>query len=163
MKLYELPAKFAEFETMLIDGELTDDAMARLTELEASLTEKVQSCLCVMRNFDARASARKEEAKRLNALAQTDSQSAERLKKYVQQTLERLGMKSIETPLFKARLQNNPPGCTIEEGTELPPWLVRIVPEVIEPDKKAIMDAHKAGQPLPEGVKITQTQSLRIS
>ena len=162
MRLYELPAAFAEVEAMLIDGELDEAAMAKLAALEGTLNEKVQSCLCVSRNFSARADARKAEADRLAALAKSDRGNSDRLKNYVQDTLEKLGVAKVETELFKVRIQDNPPSVVVSEAVDLdwlPKEMVRITKEV---DKKKVLAAGNMGLPLPEGIQIIQTKSLRV-
>lgn len=164
MRLYELPARFQEIESLAIDGELTDEHLAKLAELEGTLAEKVQSSLCVSRNFAARAAARKAEADRLSALAKSDAANEERLKKYVEGVLLALNVDKVETDLFKVRIQANPPKVVIAEGFDLSTlpdeWLNP--PKPREANKKAILAASKDA-PLPEGVSIVQEKSLRVS
>lgn len=159
MKLYQLPSAFAEIEAMLTDGEIDTQAMEKLASLEGELQEKVQSCLCVARNFAARAEARKNEANRLAALAQADASNEKRLKEYVQGVMTQLGQDRIETELFKVWIQNNPPSVNVDDVSTLPTEFTKTT---VEADKKALMAAHKEGKTLPGGVTINQTRSLRV-
>ena len=163
MKLYELPAAFAEVEMMLVDGELTEEAMAKLAALEGTLEEKVQSCLCVAKNFAARAVIRKREADRMYDLAKSDEGNLKRLMDYVQFVMEKLDYERIETDLFKVRIQANPPSVVIDELLDLAHIPAEWVKTTIAPDRKAILAAAKSGDPLVEGITIVQTKSLRVS
>lgn len=161
MKLYELPAAFNEIEALLIDGEMTEEAMDRLARLEGALADKVQACMCVAQNFAARSAARKRESDRLASLAYQDANNEKRLREYVQRVMEQLGQKRVDTDLFAVWIQANAPAVTIDETVDvqkLPDGWIRIK---FEPNKTAIMQAHKDGAPLPEGISITQTRSLR--
>lgn len=162
MKLYELPASFAQLEALAVDGELTDEHLAKLADLEASLKDRVQAVLCVARNFAARAAARKAEADRLYGLAQTDANNEKRLLRYVEDTLLKLGMDRIETDLFRCWMQTTPPKVSISpqlSATDLPLKFRKVN---VEADKSAILAAHKNGELLPEGVGVTQTKTLRV-
>ena len=164
MRLYQLPAAFAEIEAMTCDdGELSSEAMEKLTSLEMALESKIEACCRVVRHFEANATAYKTEAERLSRNAAAAASNAKRLKEYMQMVLETLNLPRVETELFKVRIQHNPPSVKISESvyaTRLPEEFQRVI---IEPDKSALMEAFKSGKELPIGVTVVQTSSLRIS
>lgn len=163
VKLYQLPQAFAEVEAMTEDGELTPEAFAKLTSLELELKQKLDGCCRVMRHFEAQAAAFNTEADRLAKHAKAAANSVEWLKSYMEDNLAKMGIEKIETDLFKLRLQNNPPSCQIDPGLDvatLPPYLVK---QTIEVDRRACLQFAKGDGPLPKGISIVQTKSLRIS
>ena len=82
MKLYELPAAFAEAEALTTDdGELTPEAFEKLTALEIELDKKVDGCCRVMRHFEAQAAAYKAEADRLTHHRTVAENNADRASK----------------------------------------------------------------------------------
>lgn len=161
MKLYQLPACFAEIELLASDGELTPDLEAKLDALEMELSTKLDSCCRVLRSLEARAAAYKAEADRMYDGAAKAETSAWRLKEYMQRTLEALGIERQDTELFRLRIAKNPPSVKFDgDPRELPIVYQRVT---VEADKKRLLDAHKGHMTLPPGVSIQQTKSLRIS
>lgn len=164
MKLYELPARFAEVEAMLIDGEMTEEVCAKLSFLEETISAKVQACLCVVKNLEARAYARYTEAGRISELGDSDKRNADRLKAYVEKTLISIGIDKLETELFKVSFKLNPPKIVVKDDldiNDLPDEWVRIVPESKELDKKKIMAASK-DCPLPFGIEVVQEKRMVV-
>lgn len=163
MKLYLLPPAFEAVLAATEDGELTPEALAKLDSLEMELKDKVDGCCRVMKAFDAQADAYKAEADRLYKHSQMAANQAKRMKEYVDTNLRAIGVEKLETELFKLRYQKNPPSCVVPDGLD-PSTLPEAFKVVkIEPNKRAMIDAAKAGQTLPEGITITQATSLRIS
>lgn len=163
MKLYQLPAAFTDIDLMTQDGELPPEAMEKLAALEMELGQKLDACCRVMRRFEAQAAAYKNEADRFAKHATSATNNAARIKKYMEDNLKALGIDKIETELFRLRLQNNAPSCEIVAGFDL-----RTLPEEyqsikIDANKRALLQAHKDGVLLPEGVSIVQTRTLRVS
>lgn len=164
MTLYSLPAAFAEIEAMAEEGELSEAAIERLASLEGTLAEKVQSCLCVARNFAARYDARIGEASRLQDLAESDRKSELGIYAYVEKVLRQLKVDKIETDLFKVSFAKNPPKVVVKDDLDietLPDEWLRVVPEHKELDKKKVLAASK-DCPLPFGVEVQQTDRMVI-
>ncbi len=162
--LHSLPSRFAEIEAMLADGELDDEALAKLADAESDLKAKVQSCLCVARNFEERGAARNREATRLLDLTKSDCNNAKRLYEYVERVLKQLAIDKIETDLFKISFRSNPPKVVVADGFDintLPDEWLRVVPEKKELDKKAVLEASKE-TPLPEGLSVEQTKRMVV-
>jgi hypothetical protein len=168
VKLYQLPPAFAALEALVAEnGELPPDALEKLDELEATLQEKLDGCCRVMRQFEAEARAYASESGRLARQAQIATNGANRLKRYMQDTMERLGTDREATPLFRLRLQNNPPSVHIVDAG-ITGFVEDGCPEeflnrTVALNKTAVLQAHKEGRALPPGVTVTQTSSLRIT
>lgn len=164
MKLYSLPAAFANLEILTDDnGEIAPESLEALATLEMALEDKVDACCRVMRSYEARAAAFKEEAERLHVHQTRAEANAKRLKEYVKGVLDQLGMKKVETPLFSVRVQANPPTVKLDDNydaADLPEEFKRIK---IEVNKTAILEVAKAGGTLPPGVEVVRGSHLRVS
>lgn len=164
MKLYELPPAFSAVELLAgEDGELTAKALDRLTSLEMALADKVEACCRVMRNYEARAAAFKAEADRLAFHGTTAAKNAQRLKEYVKGVMEQLNVPRVDAGLFKVRVQANPPTIKVTDECDihdLPDQFKRVT---IEFDKRAMLDAAKAGDALPAGIEVVRGSHLRVT
>lgn len=98
------------------DAVLLDENRAELQrifdELDCEMSVKLDNCAALIREFDGRATLRREEAKRLNALATTDENNAKRLKELVKYVLEKHytgadGKAKLDTRRYKLWVQNN--------------------------------------------------------
>lgn len=90
-------------------GELTPELESLLVEAHASLTDRTEAVLRVVRNHRALALARKAEAAALTAAAKTATATADRLEAYLVRELQRAGQKSVETTLGKFTVAASPP------------------------------------------------------
>ncbi len=166
MKLYQLPPAFAALEALAGDnGELPPDTEAQLDALQATLEEKLDGCCRVLRRLEREEGVYTDEATRLARLARIRANQARRLKAYMQQCLEALGVDRVDAGLFKVRLQANPPSVQIRDDVPvfgLPPEYRRVKTEMVA-DKAAILEAHKEGKTLPFGVEVVTARSLRIT
>lgn len=163
LKLYEISDKMQAVADALVEngGEVTPDIAAQLAELEGEFEQKVERCVLYVRNLEMTADAAKQEADRLGLLASSRSAAADSLKQYVKAEMERVGKGRVETALVVARIQkNSTPSVTFtgEIGT-LPLAYVRITKSL---DARSVLEASKAGVPLPDGVKVEQGTHLRV-
>ncbi len=160
MKLYEISL---ELQMILDCEELDLDMEARLDELQWALEKKVQGCLEYRQGLEREAEAVAKEIDRLTHRRDALEHKAERLTDYIQHQLERCGVAKVKTPTLTATVCKAPPSVRIE-GTD---WLAtpRYCNEktVVTADKKAILEDHKAGQPLPAGVTVVQNTYLKVS
>lgn len=75
-----------------------------------------------------------------------------------------VGLERVKHPEITVWIQNNNPSVQVDISPEhLPANFVREVPATFEADKKALLARYKQGLPLPEGVRITHSKSLRFS
>ena len=166
--LYEL----ADMRDVLSDwldeteGELTPMLDEILTELSGKIDEKIERVALFIREQVATAKAIGEEADRLTQRRKVREKAADSLKMYLQSQMERLGKTKVEGLLATVALQRNPPSVrtflepTYTLDTER---FVRVIPERVEWDRKALLDAWKEK---PESIEriavVEQTTSLRI-
>lgn len=107
-------------DDLLVLGDLLEEAGGDITDEQAELavndffaelgTErdlKLDSYCALYRQFEAKAKARKEEAARLTALAATDENNADKLKKRLLEFLRVQNLPKIETARFKISRQTN--------------------------------------------------------
>lgn len=151
--LYEIASQFA---FLTGDGEIPIDVEAQIDALGMSMEAKVDAICRIIQERRAEAAKFKHEAERLSEIADRATVAADRLKRYVRDSMQMAGLKTLETELFRLRLQANPPSadCVGDPPAEFS----RVK---VEWDKKAVIEAHKAGLPLPSGAAVTQGVSLR--
>lgn len=150
------------------EGEVTPELEALLAEVDANANEKIERVALYIREQKALADAAKQERDRLAGIAATRLKAAESLTSYLHREMDRLGKDKVNGVLATIALQKNPPSVTGEPVRPLEalyveaPELVRHVPATFALDRKAIIEAHKAGRPIPEGLTVTQTVGVRI-
>src|SRR3990167_5839688 len=161
--LIQLAPQYAEVIDAMLEagGDLSDEQLAeKLNAIEGAFTDKVERCQMAYRMLNADAVAAEEFAQPYVDRALMRRKAAERLKLYVYHCLKLSNQTKVETPLGGARLQKSPPAAAFTgDPRTLPTEYQRIPP--VEFNAKAAIDTHKAGQPLPDGVKITQGDHLR--
>lgn len=162
LKLYQITEQLLAVGAKMLDadGEMTLEMEQELAGWEADFETKVVMVANFIKKLEADAEQAVEEAKSQYALAKPRQNTAERLKVYLRMQMEAANFQKVDTPNRKVWLQNNPPSvrCDIEPE-RLPANLVRMKLEI---DKSAILEQHKAGTPLPQGVEVVQGRSLRI-
>lgn len=160
--LYELTEHLAGILQSIdfADGEIPDELQQHLDRAEGDLAAKLDACCRFMRSREARAVGIQAEIVRLKAAADADQRKAEWIKQYMKNCMMRLDVPSIETPLFKLRVQKSPVSVRLT-GDDIPEQYQRQAK--VEFDKSKAIADHKAGVPLPEGVEIVQGTHLRIS
>lgn len=162
LKLYEITERLLRVGAQMVEGngEMTLEMEQDLAGWQATFEEKATMVALYIRQMELEAAMADEESVRLHNLAKPRNNTAERLKVYLRMQMEAAGYEKIKTTRANIWLQNNPPSvkCDIE-AERLPADLVRMKLEV---DKSKILEHHKAGKPLPQGVEIIQGRSLRI-
>lgn len=158
MKLYEINKAIEEVYEGLIDpetGELSDEAAARLEDLEMARYEKVENIACLIKNIDSDVKAIREEEVALAKRRKACENHSEGLKKYLMYCLN--GEK-FSSPRAQVSFRK---GTKVEVGsaTELPEEFLRYKDP--EPDKKAISEALKAGREVP-GCALVESLSMTV-
>lgn len=146
-------------------GELTPDLEARLEAHEGALESKVESIALLVRQNEVDADAAKAEESRLAGIRKAHERTAASLKDYLLRCLSGAGVQRVETPLARVRVQRSgtPSIQYGGEVTALPEWARRHVPEYWDIDRKALTEALRAGDELPEGVVATYSHHVRIN
>lgn len=92
-------------------GEVTPETEAAIdqwfAEVETDRDAKIDNYCALIKHLEATAKARQEESKRLQSLAKTDENSADRLKRRLHMFFQIHGIPKVETLRFKVRRQAN--------------------------------------------------------
>lgn len=161
MKLYEISLELAAILGE-DDAELSEETAERLTELQLALDTKIENLLQYRQGILADAKAIAEEAERLGKRADVLVRRADWLKKYLHDSLVRMGVGKISTTTFTATVAKSPPKVNIEESLEIPFEYAR-EKKTVEFDKALALADYKAGKQLPPGITVTQSTYLKIS
>lgn len=164
IRFYEFPAAF----TAILDrteehgGELTPELEAELEALEGSFAEKADRIAAMFRQQQATAEAYKSEVSRLTDLAKGHANRAESLKRYLHKTMILAGYDKLATARFKLRVQKNSVPSTRFTGNpeDLPTRFTRIKTGL---DAKAVAEAFKSGEPLPDGIEVSYGNHIVIA
>lgn len=161
MKLYAISDEILQILASTDEGEINDAQLAALSSLEMKFSDKANGICCIIRQAKAEAEMASIEAKRLQMLAQSRGAIAERLTEYLKGQMELTGQTKLTTPLFSVWIQRNGAASVAYHRPvgDLPICFQRLT---IEVDKRALVDAAKAGVELPEGVTVTTGFHLRI-
>jgi Siphovirus Gp157 len=131
-RLFDLSDDLLKLEALLTEtgGEFSDDEAGKALEAffeqtHLDVATKVDGYCALIREFELRGDAREEEAKRLSALAATDYNAADRLRKRLKTFLEIHKIAKLDTPRFRISIRAN--------GGKLP----LIVPDAWEKDPSA--------------------------
>lgn len=151
------------------EGELTATAEQLWAELEGAIDEKIERWALWTKRQDALADAIKVESDRLAARRTAIKNAIERSRAELQRQMEAAGKDKVKGVLCTVSLQANPAKVVGElDETALADIyaddtrLVRFVPATFALDRKAVLDAHKAGEQIPDGLTVEQTTSIRI-
>lgn len=162
MKLHEITNEILMDALVDANGEISPEAEAQLGALEEDLHAKTEAYCKIIRTFECEACAAQAEVDRLQKLVQVRTNAAKRLKAWLLQNLQRLGLERVETDLFRVRIQQNGrPSINYSGDPEaLPPFMRRVKVEV---NGDAAYELWKGGQELPPGFQVTRGSHLRIS
>jgi hypothetical protein len=172
MKLYETTAALDTVEAWLLehDGELTPELEALLEEAGHDFADKVERTALKIREIEHEAEVAKEESKRLAGLAAVRERAAARLKRYLEAHMIAAGREKVSGALVTVTIQQNNPSVHAPEWDDealrgmfvYAPRFVTREPESFTLNKKEILAAHKAGEPIPDAVEVVRTRSVRI-
>jgi hypothetical protein len=142
------------------DAEAAVDAWLR--ETDTAMREKLDAYAALMREIESRAVARKEEVRRLAALAKSDDAAAERLKARLLWFFQDQGLERLETERFRFTVARNGGKAPVQvycDPEELPePY--RVVS--VRPDLEAIRARLEAGETLEFAALGERGVNLRI-
>lgn len=115
MTLFEIDQELTGLEQFLtqLGGEITDDEAfeaaidAELARIKGNLADKLEGYCWLIKEFEARATARKAEAARLSQMAALDEKNVERLKSRLKVFFDAHQITKQETASFKIAIQKN--------------------------------------------------------
>lgn len=150
--------------------QITDD-MIKLMESEevsdeqieqtfGALTEKANHVCHFMADLSGEIAKFKAEEERISARRKAMEAKHQRLKDYVKQSMDRLGIDKLEAGTFTVSLQKSPPAVVVEDKLKIPARFWKIIPESSELDKAKLKEALQKGE-VP-GAKLEAGQYIRI-
>lgn len=140
------------------DRQAIDDT---LEGLAWPLDEKLESLAKLRRMLVGAREARLERAESLRQQAERDDVAIERIEELIQALLQASGRDRAQTALFAFALYRKPAIAVIDDVRQLPQAYLRQAPlPPPAPDKRAVLESLKAGQPVPgahleEGVRLS--------
>lgn len=161
--LYEIVKYKEELEALAESDDIPAETIANTLEaIEGELEEKAVNVAAFTRNLDASAKAIREAAAGMLERAERLERRAESIRAYLLFNMQAAGISKIECPFFKIAVRKNPPAVMIDNSEILPErFLVQPPTPPPRPDKIAIRDALKAGEPVP-GAHLMQTERVEI-
>jgi hypothetical protein len=165
LTLYDLCEEASALDALvgMDDGEWTEEAEALHTPLMQALVEKADGFGGYVRDLEQRAAVIQQEEERLAARRKRIEARIQWMKSYAVASLTAANRTKLEGTLFTLSLQKNPPSVHVTVLPDaLPAEFVRVIPERREPDKKALLDALKAGATIPGAELSPTTHHLRI-
>ena len=155
MKLYELSDDYRMLQTEL-DNEETEqgDITAILSQVKEQFDEKVENIGKLILSLKADAEAVKLEEQRLAKRRKALEEKSDWLKGYLQDELTNTGVEKVKGVLLTVSLRKNPPSINVVNAIQIPENYWRTIPEVREPDKKAILEQFRATGEIVDGVEI---------
>jgi len=163
MNLYEIAQDYQKLsEAVQVLGNESDKEINDALELLSdSIENKALNISKLLNVFKFDLNSIDEEIKRLQQLKKVKQNATDRLKNYLQFSLEQAGMKKIDLGLFKLTIRNNPEKVIIDDPESINKKYIKT--ETVEKiDKKAIKEDYKKSGILPDGARIEKTQSLMI-
>lgn len=161
LKLYEVTAHVSQALEDGFDpetGEMTPELANALAQFEG----KGAAVTAYILNLDAEAEAVSTAIKRLTARKSALTNRSARLRDYLKHNMAQAGITRIDATdgTFSARLERErDETIEIDEGVILPDAFHRVK---VELDKAAIKAAIKAGEPVPDGVRLVRRDRLSI-
>lgn len=164
--LYHLTGQYQQLAERLSNMDLDVQTIADTIEstgLTDEIAEKATGIEMVARTMEMHTPAIDAEIERLTALKKQRQNAAKGLREYLRTNMIAAGIQKIESPLFKIKLQNNPPSVDVFEPALIPAeFMTQPKPPEPAPNKTAIAAAIKTGQDVP-GARLTQSQRLVVS
>lgn len=154
-KLYELTGIFLEIDEMAVDDETKLDTLDSI-DWEHDFSEKIENCIKVIRNKNARVEAYKAEIARLDALKKSESKAIEKIEKRISEAMRLTQHDKLDTTLFKVGFRKSKAVVVDEDKL---PKKYQIVS--YKPDKKMIKELLNSGATI-RGAHIEERSNLSI-
>lgn len=150
--LYEIAAEYRAAANALAEMDMAEQAVAdTLAGIEGELSVKATNIAAFVLNLEAASESVDAVIQRLQARRGAMETRADRIREYIKTCMEAAGITKIEANdhSFALTIKKNPPKVVLDETwSAIPKEYERVIPERIEPDKKKIAEALKAGTPL---------------
>lgn len=154
-KLYELTGIFLKIDETDVDDETKLDTLDSI-DWEHDFSEKIENCIKVIRNKDARIEGYKAEIKRLQALKSSEEKAVERIKSRISEAMRLTQHDKLDTTLFKVGFRKSK--AVIVDETKLPKKYMKAK---WSPDKETIKELLNSGATI-RGAHIEERRNLSI-
>lgn len=154
-KLYELTGIFLKIDEMDVDDETKLDTLDSI-DWEHDFSEKIENCIKVIRNKNARVEAYKAEIARLDALKKSENKAIEEIKKRISEAMRLTQHDKLDTTLFKVGFRKSK--AVVVDETKLPKKYMKAK---WSPDKETIKELIKSGATI-RGARIEERSNLSI-
>lgn len=171
LKLYEIADMRDVLDRWLAEseGEVTPELEELLAQNEADADQKIENVALFIREMNVQADAVSAEANRLSQRAASLYAGAKNLKLYLEREMVRLGKEQVKGVYATVAMQKNGPSV-VGDADARSLWnrggdwagFVRYTPASFTLDRRVVLDAYKKKLPIPEGLTVVQTESLRI-
>lgn len=166
MRLYDITDEYRALLEQYCDPELSQEELDvvadELAEKDAEWSDKARAVYGYMREQQESAEGVKSEIERLLKLQASHANAADRMKRYLQGEMIRLGLGKQDLGICKMWIQDNTPSVVVDAEVDgIDPEYVRVVPEKREIDKKRIAEDLKAGVEIPYA-HLEATKSIRF-
>lgn len=154
-KLYELTGIFLEIDEMDVDDETKLDTLDSI-DWGHDFSEKIENCIKVIRNKNARVEAYKAEIARLDALKKSENKAIEEIEKRISEAMHLTQHDKLETTLFKVGFRKSK--AVVVDETKLPK---KYQVATYKPDKKTLKELLKSGKRI-KGAVLEERSNLNI-
>lgn len=157
MNLYKLSQNYQQVVNMAeeLDEETLRDT---LESIEESIELKVENTAYVVKTFEAKARAYKDEMERMDKAKKAIDNNVKTMKLYIQQVMEQVGAELIEGKTIKVSIQSNGPSVLVEREDSLKEYMIE---QPMKLDRRSLLEDLKQGVVV-YGAELQQTRSIRI-
>lgn len=158
--LYELTSDWNKVANMLYDEDVDEKMILdTLESIEGDIEDKANGYAKIIKELEAKAKARKEEAKRLSDSSKTFENKVKFLKQNLFNSMKETGKTKFTTDLFSFNIAKNGGKQALTIDGEVPEEYTKTV---IENDTDKIRQALENGENLPFAHLEPRGESLRI-
>ena len=166
--LYTIESALLSLFDRIDEGDVSaDDAADTIEALKIEYESAVDGAATRIKELIAEAEAIKAEISNLAARRLAKIEQAERYRRLILASLNRMDKAKVETARNCVSIRKNPPKVVIENEAVFLDWAKHLAPEFVsktetfKPNRDAIAEAIKRGEVVPD-VHIEQGESLRI-
>jgi hypothetical protein len=162
LRLFEIVDGVQNLLELSVDrdtGEISEEGLAALDELELTLDEKLTNTALYLKGVEAERDAVAKAAKELSARAAIHGKQADRLRKYLSDNMERVGHEGLSDPRVKLSWRTSTAVVCDEDARFFLP--VELLAVKTSPDKKAIGELLKSGTEV-AGCRLETRKNLQV-
>lgn len=137
--LYQLTGRYAEVVNLMDDAESYEQLQDTLESLEGELTDKFESVIKIMLNYEAEAEAIKMEIGALKSRVKKKENNAASIKRWLDDAMKRADMSRVETAIRTLSYRKNPASIEVTDYEKIPEGFLK-EPKPREVDKTAILN-----------------------